>query len=162
MFSSVLINSFFFWVIVQMETLLAYPHWLHFFLALVLNLFAYISELFSYPPWYLIVYFHVLLFSHLRCVVLVTLRDIKQGEELFSNYYTIVNWSNKFWIVSKIPFVYLKFVSIFTQWAVISTFRNQAAGLCFPEFLHADAVVEAHLVGFAANLYVYCFQLSVQ
>ncbi|XP_052526426.1 SET domain-containing protein 9 isoform X1 [Tympanuchus pallidicinctus] len=29
--------------------------------------------------------------SHLRCVVLVTLRDIKQGEELFSNYYTIVN-----------------------------------------------------------------------
>lgn len=32
-----------------------------------------------------------LLFSHLRCVVLVALRDIKQGEELFSNYYTIVN-----------------------------------------------------------------------
>ncbi|KAM9367539.1 SET domain-containing protein 9 [Phaethornis superciliosus] len=29
--------------------------------------------------------------SHLRCVVLVTLRDIKQGEELFSNYYTLVN-----------------------------------------------------------------------
>ncbi|XP_075596519.1 SET domain-containing protein 9 isoform X2 [Balearica regulorum gibbericeps] len=29
--------------------------------------------------------------SHLRCVVLVTLRDIKQGEELFSNYYTVVN-----------------------------------------------------------------------
>ncbi|XP_072215678.1 SET domain-containing protein 9 isoform X1 [Excalfactoria chinensis] len=29
--------------------------------------------------------------SHLRCVVLVTLRDINQGEELFSNYYTIVN-----------------------------------------------------------------------
>ncbi|XP_004937305.2 SET domain-containing protein 9 isoform X1 [Gallus gallus] len=29
--------------------------------------------------------------SHLRCVVLVALRDIKQGEELFSNYYTIVN-----------------------------------------------------------------------
>ncbi|KAM7167199.1 SET domain-containing protein 9 isoform 1-T3 [Macrochelys suwanniensis] len=27
----------------------------------------------------------------LRCVVLVTLREIKQGEELFSNYYTIVN-----------------------------------------------------------------------
>ncbi|XP_075788538.1 SET domain-containing protein 9 isoform X3 [Pelodiscus sinensis] len=27
----------------------------------------------------------------LRCVVLVTLRDIEQGEELFSNYYTIVN-----------------------------------------------------------------------
>uniref|UniRef100_A0A8D0HEF5 SET domain containing 9 n=1 Tax=Sphenodon punctatus TaxID=8508 RepID=A0A8D0HEF5_SPHPU len=29
--------------------------------------------------------------SHLRCVVLVALRDIKQGEELFSNYYTIVS-----------------------------------------------------------------------
>ncbi|NXL53693.1 SETD9 protein, partial [Podilymbus podiceps] len=29
--------------------------------------------------------------SHLRCVVLVTLRDIKQGEELFSNYYTVIN-----------------------------------------------------------------------
>ncbi|KAM9252903.1 SET domain-containing protein 9 [Dugong dugon] len=29
--------------------------------------------------------------SPLRCVVLVTLRDIKQGEELFSNYYTIVS-----------------------------------------------------------------------
>ncbi|XP_010284893.1 PREDICTED: SET domain-containing protein 9-like, partial [Phaethon lepturus] len=29
--------------------------------------------------------------SHPRCVVLVTLRDITQGEELFSNYYTIVN-----------------------------------------------------------------------
>ncbi|NXK46148.1 SETD9 protein, partial [Chauna torquata] len=29
--------------------------------------------------------------SHLRCVVLVTLRDIEQGEELFSNYYTVVN-----------------------------------------------------------------------
>nr|XP_054508736.1 SET domain-containing protein 9 [Agelaius phoeniceus] len=29
--------------------------------------------------------------SHLRCVVLVTLRDIKQGEELFSNYYTVVS-----------------------------------------------------------------------
>ncbi|XP_025056959.1 SET domain-containing protein 9 isoform X2 [Alligator sinensis] len=29
--------------------------------------------------------------SPLRCVVLVALRDIKQGEELFSNYYTIVN-----------------------------------------------------------------------
>ncbi|XP_055968102.1 SET domain-containing protein 9 isoform X1 [Sorex fumeus] len=28
--------------------------------------------------------------SPLRCVVLVALRDIKQGEELFSNYYTIV------------------------------------------------------------------------
>ncbi|NXF10002.1 SETD9 protein, partial [Smithornis capensis] len=28
--------------------------------------------------------------SHLRCVVLVTLRDIRQGEELFSNYYTVV------------------------------------------------------------------------
>ncbi|KAM9588291.1 SET domain-containing protein 9 isoform 4-T4 [Morphnus guianensis] len=28
--------------------------------------------------------------SHPRCVVLVALRDIKQGEELFSNYYTIV------------------------------------------------------------------------
>ncbi|XP_027563978.1 SET domain-containing protein 9 [Neopelma chrysocephalum] len=28
--------------------------------------------------------------SHLRCVVLVTLRDIKQGEELLSNYYTVV------------------------------------------------------------------------
>ncbi|XP_029860745.1 SET domain-containing protein 9 isoform X4 [Aquila chrysaetos chrysaetos] len=28
--------------------------------------------------------------SHLRCVVLVALRDIKQGEELFSNYYTVV------------------------------------------------------------------------
>nr|XP_005306665.1 SET domain-containing protein 9 isoform X2 [Chrysemys picta bellii] len=27
----------------------------------------------------------------LRCVVLVALREIKQGEELFSNYYTIVN-----------------------------------------------------------------------
>ncbi|XP_074851660.1 SET domain-containing protein 9 [Carettochelys insculpta] len=27
----------------------------------------------------------------LRCVVLVALRDIEQGEELFSNYYTIVN-----------------------------------------------------------------------
>ncbi|KAK2521136.1 Setd9 [Columba guinea] len=37
-----------------------------------------------------IVYSHDLE-SHLRCVVLVTLRDIKQGEELFSNYYTIVN-----------------------------------------------------------------------
>ncbi|XP_008567465.1 PREDICTED: SET domain-containing protein 9 [Galeopterus variegatus] len=29
--------------------------------------------------------------SPLRCVVLVALRDIKQGEELFSNYYTIVS-----------------------------------------------------------------------
>ncbi|NXF90610.1 SETD9 protein, partial [Eubucco bourcierii] len=29
--------------------------------------------------------------SHLRCVVLVALRDIKQGEELFSNYYTVVS-----------------------------------------------------------------------
>ncbi|XP_067171713.1 SET domain-containing protein 9 isoform X3 [Apteryx mantelli] len=29
--------------------------------------------------------------SCLRCVVLVTLRDIKQGEELFSNYFTVVN-----------------------------------------------------------------------
>ncbi|XP_064128218.1 SET domain-containing protein 9 isoform X2 [Loxodonta africana] len=29
--------------------------------------------------------------SPLRCVILVTLRDIKQGEELFSNYYTIVS-----------------------------------------------------------------------
>ncbi|XP_030368601.1 SET domain-containing protein 9 isoform X2 [Strigops habroptila] len=29
--------------------------------------------------------------SHLRCIVLVTLRDIKQGEELFSNYYTVVS-----------------------------------------------------------------------
>ncbi|XP_038026920.2 SET domain-containing protein 9 isoform X2 [Anas platyrhynchos] len=29
--------------------------------------------------------------SPLRCVVLVTLRDIKQGEELFSNYYTVIN-----------------------------------------------------------------------
>ncbi|NXC47196.1 SETD9 protein, partial [Penelope pileata] len=29
--------------------------------------------------------------SHLRCIVLVTLRDIKPGEELFSNYYTVVN-----------------------------------------------------------------------
>ncbi|XP_059689550.1 SET domain-containing protein 9 isoform X3 [Gavia stellata] len=29
--------------------------------------------------------------SHPRCVVLVTLRDIKQGEELFSNYYTVVS-----------------------------------------------------------------------
>ncbi|KAM6302541.1 SET domain-containing protein 9 isoform 1-T1 [Podargus strigoides] len=29
--------------------------------------------------------------SHMRCVVLVTLRDIDQGEELFSNYYTVVN-----------------------------------------------------------------------
>ncbi|KGL79803.1 SET domain-containing protein 9, partial [Tinamus guttatus] len=29
--------------------------------------------------------------SHLRCVVLVTLRDIQQGEELFSNYFTVVN-----------------------------------------------------------------------
>lgn len=28
--------------------------------------------------------------STLRCVILVALRDIKQGEELFSNYYTIV------------------------------------------------------------------------
>ncbi|XP_069632498.1 SET domain-containing protein 9 isoform X2 [Haliaeetus albicilla] len=28
--------------------------------------------------------------SYLRCVVLVALRDIKQGEELFSNYYTVV------------------------------------------------------------------------
>ncbi|XP_074877646.1 SET domain-containing protein 9 isoform X2 [Buteo buteo] len=28
--------------------------------------------------------------SHPRCVVLVALRDIKQGEELFSNYYTVV------------------------------------------------------------------------
>ncbi|XP_030422527.1 SET domain-containing protein 9 isoform X5 [Gopherus evgoodei] len=27
----------------------------------------------------------------LRCVILVALREIKQGEELFSNYYTIVN-----------------------------------------------------------------------
>lgn len=27
----------------------------------------------------------------LRCVILVTLRDIQQGEELFSNYYTIVH-----------------------------------------------------------------------
>lgn len=35
------------------------------------------------------VYFFV--FSPLRCVVLVALRDIKQGEELFSNYYTIVS-----------------------------------------------------------------------
>lgn len=29
--------------------------------------------------------------SPLRCVVLVALRDIEQGEELFSNYYTIVS-----------------------------------------------------------------------
>ncbi|XP_066887093.1 SET domain-containing protein 9 isoform X2 [Kogia breviceps] len=29
--------------------------------------------------------------SPLRCVILVSLRDIKQGEELFSNYYTIVS-----------------------------------------------------------------------
>ncbi|XP_040395797.1 SET domain-containing protein 9 isoform X1 [Cygnus olor] len=29
--------------------------------------------------------------SPLRCVVLVALRDIKQGEELFSNYYTVIN-----------------------------------------------------------------------
>ncbi|NXJ14992.1 SETD9 protein, partial [Odontophorus gujanensis] len=29
--------------------------------------------------------------SDLRCIVLVALRDINQGEELFSNYYTIVN-----------------------------------------------------------------------
>uniref|UniRef100_A0A8C0CNB8 SET domain containing 9 n=1 Tax=Balaenoptera musculus TaxID=9771 RepID=A0A8C0CNB8_BALMU len=29
--------------------------------------------------------------SPLRCVILVALRDIKQGEELFSNYYTIVS-----------------------------------------------------------------------
>ncbi|NXH18221.1 SETD9 protein, partial [Bucco capensis] len=29
--------------------------------------------------------------SQPRCVVLVTLRDIKQGEELFSNYYTVVS-----------------------------------------------------------------------
>nr|XP_012631115.1 SET domain-containing protein 9 isoform X4 [Microcebus murinus] len=29
--------------------------------------------------------------SPLRCVVLVALRDINQGEELFSNYYTIVS-----------------------------------------------------------------------
>ncbi|XP_004678365.1 PREDICTED: SET domain-containing protein 9 isoform X1 [Condylura cristata] len=29
--------------------------------------------------------------SPIRCVVLVALRDIKQGEELFSNYYTIVS-----------------------------------------------------------------------
>ncbi|XP_068952575.1 SET domain-containing protein 9 isoform X3 [Petaurus breviceps papuanus] len=29
--------------------------------------------------------------SPLRCVVLVALRDIQQGEELFSNYYTIIN-----------------------------------------------------------------------
>ncbi|KAM8811913.1 SET domain-containing protein 9 isoform 1-T1 [Rhynchonycteris naso] len=29
--------------------------------------------------------------SPLRCVVLVALRDIRQGEELFSNYYTIVS-----------------------------------------------------------------------
>ncbi|XP_062067983.1 SET domain-containing protein 9 isoform X1 [Lepus europaeus] len=29
--------------------------------------------------------------SLLRCVVLIALRDIKQGEELFSNYYTIVS-----------------------------------------------------------------------
>ncbi|KAM5264150.1 SET domain-containing protein 9 [Ctenodactylus gundi] len=29
--------------------------------------------------------------SPLRCVVLVALRDIKQGEEFFSNYYTIVS-----------------------------------------------------------------------
>ncbi|XP_036878202.1 SET domain-containing protein 9 isoform X2 [Manis javanica] len=29
--------------------------------------------------------------SALRCVVLVALRDIEQGEELFSNYYTIVS-----------------------------------------------------------------------
>ncbi|XP_066233683.1 SET domain-containing protein 9 isoform X1 [Saccopteryx leptura] len=29
--------------------------------------------------------------SSLRCVVLVALRDIRQGEELFSNYYTIVS-----------------------------------------------------------------------
>ncbi|KAM8792445.1 SET domain-containing protein 9 isoform 2-T2 [Eudromia elegans] len=29
--------------------------------------------------------------SPLRCVVLVTLRDIKEGEELFSNYFTVVH-----------------------------------------------------------------------
>ncbi|NWI70826.1 SETD9 protein, partial [Todus mexicanus] len=29
--------------------------------------------------------------SHPRCVVLVALRDIKRGEELFSNYYTVVS-----------------------------------------------------------------------
>lgn len=30
-------------------------------------------------------------FRPLRCVVLVSLRDINHGEELFSNYYTIVH-----------------------------------------------------------------------
>lgn len=34
--------------------------------------------------------FFFFFYSHLRCVVLVSLRDIKQGEELFSNYYTVV------------------------------------------------------------------------
>ncbi|XP_026504884.1 SET domain-containing protein 9 isoform X2 [Terrapene carolina triunguis] len=37
-----------------------------------------------------ITYSHDMLIP-LRCVVLVALREIKQGEELFSNYYTIVN-----------------------------------------------------------------------
>lgn len=63
-----------------------------------------------------IFHFHIFCFSffysHLRCVVLVTLRDIKQGEELFSNYYTIVNWINRFKTekscVNKTPRVYIK------------------------------------------------------
>uniref|UniRef100_A0A8V5G953 SET domain-containing protein n=2 Tax=Melopsittacus undulatus TaxID=13146 RepID=A0A8V5G953_MELUD len=50
----------------------------------------------AYFPVELKQYLPNIVYSHdieslLRCVVLVTLRDIKQGEELFSNYYTVVS-----------------------------------------------------------------------
>ncbi|KAM6230330.1 SET domain-containing protein 9 isoform 2-T2 [Porphyrio hochstetteri] len=50
----------------------------------------------EYFPVELKQYLPNIVYSHdieslLRCVVLVTLRDIKQGEELFSNYYTVIN-----------------------------------------------------------------------
>ncbi|XP_057258656.1 SET domain-containing protein 9 isoform X1 [Pezoporus wallicus] len=50
----------------------------------------------AYFPIELKQYLPNIVYSHdieslLRCIVLVTLRDIKQGEELFSNYYTVVS-----------------------------------------------------------------------
>ncbi|KAM4639761.1 SET domain-containing protein 9-like isoform 2-T2 [Amazona ochrocephala] len=50
----------------------------------------------AYFPVELKQYLPNIVYSHdieslLRCIVLVTLRDIKQGEELFSNYYTVVS-----------------------------------------------------------------------
>ena len=37
----------------------------------------------------------ILLFSTLRTVVLVATRDIKEGEELFSNYFTAISWQRR-------------------------------------------------------------------